>query len=241
MQKKNIVLFDMDDTLVSANTAELWGQYLDKKGMVSKAEYARWAQFHSDYIAGKLDVTASYEFELAMIKKIPLALRQPWVEDFFINHVKKHISSIGLRLIEDYKNQPNTLVILITATLSYIATTVASHIGVHDLIATQAEIIDGEYSGKLEGVANLGPGKAVRLEQWLKANRIAPAYTILYSDSINDLPLLSQVDKPIAVDPDNNLRQIALERKWEIISLKGLDAHSEKITAVRLDNFIELT
>ncbi|HVV69891.1 MAG TPA: HAD-IB family hydrolase [Gammaproteobacteria bacterium] len=241
MQKRNVVLFDMDHTLVSANTVALWGEYLDQKGMVTEEEHARWNQFHADYIVGQLDVIASYEFELTMIKKIPAHLRQAWLEDFFNQLIKPKISSTGLRLIQEYKQQPDTLVILITATLAYIATTVASHAGVHHLIATEPQIADGEFTGKLAGVASIGPGKALRFQQWIKANNIVPTYTILYSDSINDLPLLSQVDKPIAVDPDINLKQIALDKNWDIISLKDSNADREKITIVPLTHSPSLT
>ena len=63
-------------------------------------------------------------------------------------------------------------------------------------------------------------GKVTRLKEWLTKNGQNMTGSYFYSDSFNDLPLLEIVDTPIVVDPDDKLRQIAIDRKWDIISLE---------------------
>lgn len=219
--EKHIILFDMDNTLLTADSIELWSHFLDQKGLVTAQDKIRWNKFHQDYINGCLDCVASYEFEISMIKRIPINLRQSWLEEFFIQKLKAQMSNAGLQLIQEYKKLPNTLVILITATLSYISKRIAKYAEVHDYIATEGEMLDGEYTGHLAGTPSIGEGKLQRYLQWLQQNNIKAKSAALYSDSINDLPLLSYVEKPIVVDPDPQLQKIALQRNWEIISLRN--------------------
>ncbi len=217
--EKNIVLFDMDNTLVSADTMNLWGQFLEAKGLVSEKEKNIRLKFAQDYSEQKLDITENFKFEISLIKNIPTEQRTVWRNEFFHHLVKSKISKTGLDLIKNYKQDINTIIILITASLSFIAAPVAEYAGVHDLIATEAEIQNGIYTGEIAGIASLGKGKLDRFKLWLQKEKIKSAYTILYSDSINDLPLLEFVDKPIVVDPDSYLYNIASEKNWEMISL----------------------
>lgn len=232
MEKMNIILFDMDNTLVSADTVGLWAHFLDGKGMMDAQDWQKRHKFDEDYIEHRLDVAACYEFELALLKRIPLSKREQWRDEFFEKMVKPCISKAGLRLIQAYKTQPNTIVILITATHTFLASPVAEHAKVHEMIATEEEMHEGEYTGRVLGMPNMGEGKLKKFQAWVEKNQISLAYTVLYSDSINDLPLLSQVKKPIVVDPDYRLKAIALQKNWDIISLKTADKSGETISAI---------
>ncbi len=218
MQEKNIVLFDMDNTLVSANTGELWTTFLDQKGILSPQDKKIFQEIHALYSEGKLDPNTGYEHLLSIMQKIPHHEKELWVEEFFHGMVKHKTSVKGLNLIKNHQEEPDTLVILITASLSFVVSHVANHSGVHGFIATEGEILEGKYTGKLSGVPCLGEGKIARFEQWSQENQIIPAHTTLYTDSINDLPLLNYVKKPIVVDPDKYLKQVALEKNWDILS-----------------------
>lgn len=215
-----IILFDMDNTLVSADTVSLWIRFLHKKGVISDADWEKQRQFHADYIANRLDVLASFEFELSILKRVSLSHRAVLRHEFFEEMVKPCIPQTNLSLIEAYKAQPNTIVVLITATLTFLASPVAEYAKVDMLISTEAEMQGEEFTGKVLGIPNMGEGKLKKFQLWLEENQIIPTHTVLYSDSINDLPLLSYVKKPIVVDPDPQLHTVAIQRNWEIISLK---------------------
>lgn len=218
-KEKNIVLFDMDNTLVSADTMDLWGQFLESKGLVSEKEKKMRLKLTNDYLNRKLDVSENFNFEISLIKNIPNESRTAWRDEFFDILVKPKISKTALELIKDYKQDTDTIIILITASLSFIASPVAQYSEVHDLIATEAEMQNGKYTGEVSGIASLGKGKLDRFKLWLEKENIKPIHTTLYSDSINDLPLLEFVDKPIVVDPDQYLENIAAEKDWKMISL----------------------
>ena len=106
---------------------------------------------------------------------------------------------------------------IITATNSFITRPIADKFGISHLIATEPEIIDGQYTGEVSGVPSYREGKVTRLNDWLAANCADMKGSWFYSDSYNDLPLLSIVDHPVAVNPDERLSQHALDTGWEIL------------------------
>ncbi len=109
---------------------------------------------------------------------------------------------------------------IITATNSFITRPIATELGINHLLATEPKIINGGYTTQIEGIPCFKEGKVKRLELWLAENSENLKESIFYSDSHNDLSLLEKVDTAVAVDPDDTLRDIALERNWEIISLR---------------------
>ena len=166
MQKKNlsknIILFDMDNTLVCEDTGDLWGEFLDKKNLVNTTDKIMREKFNKDYAEKKLDIIKYYQFEISLINKICLSLRKSWQEEFFENFVKPKISHLGKALIENYKKYPDTEIILITATLSFIAKKVADYCGLQ-LIATEAEYDKNFYTGNISGIPSFGKDKITRL------------------------------------------------------------------------------
>ena len=89
------------------------------------------------------------------------------------------------------------------------------------MIASQEEYDDqGNLTGRFCGIPSYREGKVTRLHQWLKEqghSRSDYKKILFYSDSHNDLPLLSLVDEPIIVNPDALLREHALKNNWEIV------------------------
>ena len=91
------------------------------------------------------------------------------------------------------------------------------------LIATEPEQQNGEFTGGVTGEPSFREGKIIRLESWMAQrgwNWDSFADSCFYSDSLNDLPLLARVKNPIAVDPDDTLRDHAEKQGWRIMSLR---------------------
>jgi len=97
---------------------------------------------------------------------------------------------------------------------------IADRLGVEHLIGCEAELKDGRYTGKPEGVPSFGEGKVQRIKAWCAEHQVSLEGAVFYSDSHNDLPLLREVEQAIAVDPDDLLREEAQQCDWEIISLR---------------------
>ena len=109
---------------------------------------------------------------------------------------------------------------VITSTIEFITRPIVDLFGIETLLAPVPEFIGGRYTGAIEGLPTFGPGKVTRLNAWLENSNYDLEGSFFYSDSHNDLPLLRQVDHPVAVDPDPVLRQEAAANRWPIVTLR---------------------
>jgi HAD superfamily hydrolase (TIGR01490 family) len=215
-----LAIFDLDNTLIGGDSDYLWGRYVCERGIVDSAEFAaRNEAFYRDYQLGTLDVDAYLRFALR-----PLAGRSPqtlaaWHRDFMRSTIEPIMLPAASQLIERHRAAGDTLVI-VTATNRFITEPIAAALGIPHLLACEGEIVDGRYTGEPSGIPSFGAGKVTRVRQWLSGRDVGMAGAFFYSDSHNDLPLLELVDNPVAVDPDDTLRQIAVERGWPVISLR---------------------
>ncbi len=110
--------------------------------------------------------------------------------------------------------------LVITATNRFVTEPIVALYGIEHLIATAPTMENGRYTGGFDGIPCFQDGKVKRLDAWLKDQDATLQGSWFYSDSHNDLPLLSQVEFPVAVDPDESLYNIALERGWPVITLR---------------------
>jgi len=116
-----------------------------------------------------------------------------------------------------------SLCLVITATNSFVTKPIATAYGIDNLIGTDPEMVNGEYTGGVSGVPSFKEGKVARINQWLAERGTALAdYSIsyFYSDSHNDLPLMKLVTNPVAVDADEILSDYAKQQGWPLISLR---------------------
>ena len=216
-----LAIFDLDNTLIQGDSDFEWGQFLVSKKLVDEQQYeiANKA-FYEDYKNGTLDI-----FEFSSFSFQPLSIRS--MEELSILHsefmkerILPIISTKSRELIKKHKGRGDTLLI-ITATNSFITRPIAAELGIDHILATDTLIIDGRYTTKVDGTPCFQEGKITRLNIWLEKNNETLQDSVFYSDSYNDISLLEKVDHAIAVDPDERLKAVALERDWEIISLRS--------------------
>jgi len=105
---------------------------------------------------------------------------------------------------------------LVTAAPVEVGAVIAQRLGLTGAIGTVAEIKDGVYTGRLVGGLMHGPQKAAAIADLAEREGLDLARCAAYSDSINDVPMLSAVGRPVAVNPDSALRRAARDRGWEI-------------------------
>jgi HAD superfamily hydrolase (TIGR01490 family) len=215
----NLVLFDMDHTLVSADTSNSWNEFLYHEGFIDKNSRQQRIKFWQDYVNGVLDLDIFYHYEIEILKSIPKVKRLELRTKYISQIIVPHILAKGQSEIAKHKTA-NKPVVIITATVSFLARAVAEAFNVDAVICTEEEIIHNEYTGKVLLTPCMGKGKLVNLKNWLTTHQLTPTKTTFYSDSHNDLPLLNEVDIPIAVDPDPILTQVATDKNWPIISFR---------------------
>ena len=215
-----LTIFDLDNTLLHGDSDYEWGQFLVDKKLVDKKEYEEANKlFFEDYKNGTLDIIKYSAFSFK-----PLSIRtreelNQLHKEFMQNIIIPMIAPHSRELIQDHKNQGDTLLI-ITATNSFVTRPIATELGIDNLLATEPLVIDGQYTTKVDGTPCFQEGKITRLNQWLKTNNESMKDSTFYSDSINDISLLELVDNPIAVDPDKKLHETAKQKGWKIISLR---------------------
>ncbi len=215
-----LAIFDLDNTLLNGDSDYLWGQFLAQQGRVDAKHYEKENQrFYDEYVAGTLDIFEFLEFSLAPLSQMDMSELAELHNRFMDECIRPVITAKSRALIQQHVDQNDTLLI-ITATNLFITAPIAEELGIPNILATDPEIIDNRYTGKVYGTPCFKEGKVERLTTWLKETGDNLADSYFYSDSHNDLPLLGLVKKPIAVDPDETLRSHAEMKGWDIISLR---------------------
>ena len=215
-----LALFDLDNTLLADDSDFLWGCFLVDKGLVDKSAYDDANKhFYAQYKQGTLNIFEFLTFTLKPLTQFSMEVLAQLHDEFMNKYIISAMTQKGIAQIQHHHDQGDVTVI-ITATNSFVTGPIAKAFKVDDLIATEPEIVDNRYTGQVVGTPCFQGGKLTRLNQWLESTSHDLDGSTFYSDSHNDLPLLEQVSTPIAVDPDEELKAIALERNWEIRSFR---------------------
>jgi HAD superfamily hydrolase (TIGR01490 family) len=215
-----LALFDLDNTLLAGDSDFEWAQFLIEQGVLDREVYeARNEAFFAQYKAGTLDIFEFLDFQLKPLARHPRAVLDAWRMEFMERRIRPMIRDSARELVERHRND---LSAVITATNSFVTAPIVREFGVEHLIATEPEQQDGAFTGHVTDIPCFREGKVQRLESWLETQgRTLDSFeqSWFYSDSHNDLPLLKHVTHPVAVDPDDTLREHAQRHGWPVISL----------------------
>ena len=215
-----LAIFDLDNTLIGGDSDYLWAEFLVEHHIVDGEDYQKTNQeFYDQYLAGTMDIFAFLAFQLKPLADNSMTDLHHWRDRYLSEKIDPIILPAAQALIAHHQKQGDTLLI-ITATNSFITAPIAKKIGIKNLIATEPEIINGEYTGNVAGTPSYKQGKVERLNEWLTEQHHTLKGSYFYSDSHNDLPLLNLVDNPVAVDPDPQLQAVAQQQQWKMISLR---------------------
>lgn len=215
-----LAIFDLDNTLIGGDSDHAWGQFVSELGAVDKVQFQRQNDlFLQHYKKGELDISAYQLFVFDQLKDQPPETLNEWHRQFMATKIAPMQLNKARQLLEKHRKEGDYLLI-ITATIRFVTEPIAKQLRVDDLLASEGEMINGRYTGKPTGIPCFQEGKVERLQNWLKENKQELAGSYFYSDSHNDLPLLKVVDNPVAVDPDETLKNYAEENGWPVISLR---------------------
>ncbi len=219
----NLVLFDLDNTLLAGDSDFEWAQFLISKGVLDREVHeARNLEFYEQYKAGTLDIHAFLDFQLAPLSRHPREELDLWHKEFMATRIRPMMTAAAQALVQRHLDD-DSVVAIVTATNSFVTGPIAREFGIGHLVATIPACAQGRFTGKPRGTPAFKEGKIERVETWLESLGFwwgSFARTWFYSDSHNDLPLMAKVTDPVAVDPDDTLRRHALAQGWPVISLR---------------------
>lgn len=215
-----LAIFDLDETLIDGDCASLWATHMADIQWVDRDSFlAREQELMALYSQGKLAMEDYMAFTLSPLvgrteEEVEFVVG-PFVEDV----IEPIIYSDAMRCLAQHRAAGDRLLV-ISASAHFLVSAIAERLGIEEVLAIDLEQQHGHYSGKTRGVLTYREGKVTRLQAWLQEQGESLAGAYFYSDSRNDLPLLSQVDFPYAVNPDPTLRAHAEQAGWEILSWK---------------------
>jgi HAD superfamily hydrolase (TIGR01490 family) len=218
-----VALFDLDHTLIPMDSDYEWGAFTTTLGWNDAAEFdSRNQAYYQQYKAGTLDIHDYVRFATAAICRKGATESIAAHSNFMRAVIQNALKPQALALVRQHQ-QAGDLVAIVTATNEFVTRPIADAFDVAELIAINLvrEAGSAWFTGEIEGTPSFREGKIVRVEQWLSQRDLSMSRveSTFYSDSINDLPLLEKVTHPVATNPDERLRAIALERGWRILDL----------------------
>jgi len=220
---RDLCLFDLDDTLLPIDSDHAWGEFMTRLGWVDATEFARRNDaFYAQYKAGALDIHEYIAFATGPLRSRTPAQAAAAQRRFMAEVIAPELRPRALELVQAHRARGD-LIALVTATNDFITAPIAQAFGIDDLIAVRLERgAGGTITGRIDGTPSYRDGKVARVQEWLaqqglgweRLGRIS-----VYSDSVNDLPLLERATDPVATNPSPALRQIAQARGWRILNL----------------------
>ena len=217
-----LALFDLDHTLLDRDSDEAWVEFLIARGVLDRGtfEVANKA-IVARYQRGEVGVREFTEFYLSTLVGHSMARLDAWRSEYLVEKILPAISRQARDLVARHQRDGD-LCVLTTATSRFLTSPIATNLGFENLIATEPATRGGEYTGHVEGVPNMREGKIARLDAWLAARDLRLEHfreSWFYSDSRNDIPLLSRVSHPVAVNADATLAALAAERGWRTLRI----------------------
>jgi len=217
-----LALFDLDNTLLPFDTDEQWVRFMLDCMELDAVEYAAASDdLARRYKRGEAGAYEFTEFYVSVLRGRSLVDMHRLHERFMAERVRPAVDDRARALVEKHKGLGH-MVVLTTATSRFLSGPIAAELGFEHHIATELEIANDAFTGRILGPPNMREGKVERLLTWLASRGLRLANfreTWFYSDSQNDIPLLSHVTHPVAVNPDMVLAAHARHHGWPQISL----------------------
>ncbi|MFT4044912.1 MAG: HAD-IB family hydrolase [Gordonia sp. (in: high G+C Gram-positive bacteria)] len=215
--------FDVDNTLVQGASIVHFARGLAARKYFSYSDVLDFAWTQAKYrVTGKenaQDVAHGRDKALSFIAGRPTAELAAMGDEIFDEYIADKIWP-GTRALAQRHLDAGQQVWLVTATPVELAQTIADRLGLTGALGTVAESKDGTFTGRLVGDILHGPGKAHAVRALAIREGLNLKRCTAYSDSHNDVPMLSLVGKAVAINPDADLKEVAKVRGWEIYDFR---------------------
>lgn len=210
-----LALFDLDDTLLDGDCSELWNAWMLERGWIDAPQdfLLRTQEMQTAYHAGRLRLEEYLALTLSPLAGRREAEVRAEVEAFVEARIEPRLFPQGRARVAEHHAQGDR-VMIVSASSRHLVAPVAAALGIAEVIAVEPAMDAGRYTGGTTGELSYRGGKVNRLEAWLAEQAQPASHVSFYSDSHNDLPLLSRADRAVAVNPDPVLAEVARAEAW---------------------------
>ena len=210
---------DVDKTLLPGSSLYLFARGLYRRGFYNLRDILGFAfgqlTFRLTGAEGQAGMDAAREHALAFIEGKRRSDLVQLGHDIVVEVVGPRIYP-GMRRVIDAHHADGDRTYLVTAAPRELAEGIAAYLGMDGALGTEAELADGVYTGRLLGPVLHGPAKLDAVLRLADRHGFDLRASSAYSDSVNDRPLLEGVGRPVAVNPDRVLRELAVKRGWPV-------------------------
>lgn len=210
--------FDIDNTMMRGASIYWFARGLAARRYVSAGDLLRYAaqQLRFRILATEhgQHVDRTRQSALAFVAGWRVADLERLAEEIYDESMAERIWP-GTRALAQQHLNAGQQVWLVTAAPVELGRVIAGRLGLTGAIGTVAAVEDGTYTGELVGELMHGPAKAAAISKLAAVEGLDLGRCAAYSDSINDLPMLTLVGHPVAVNPDPALRREARRRGWQ--------------------------
>ncbi|MDX3247046.1 HAD-IB family hydrolase [Streptomyces sp. ME18-1-4] len=211
--------FDLDNTVMQGAALFHFGRGLHKRRFFETRDLVRFAWQQAWFrLAGVEDpehMQEARDSALSIVQGHRVAELMSIGEEIYDEYMAERIWP-GTRALAQAHLDAGQKVWLVTAAPVEIAQVIARRLGLTGALGTVAESVDGVYTGKLVGEPLHGPAKAEAVRALAAAENLDLSRCAAYSDSHNDIPMLSLVGHPYAINPDAKLRRHARNLDWRL-------------------------
>ena len=214
--------FDLDRTLIRRSSALALAGSFQERGLIGRKQLAKaaaWQVFFAARGAGAETVRKAAEDGLMLLKDLEVEEMRALVAEAMEPALKPLVYREPLDLVARHRDRGER-VYVVSATVQEIVEPVALELGFDGALGSLCEIVDGRYTGRSLRACH-AEGKAEAVQELAVEEDIDLAVSTAYSDSHTDLPFLEVVGNPVAVNPDRDLRRIARERGWPILTFSA--------------------
>jgi len=215
---KAAAFFDLDKTVLAKSSTLAFAKSLHKGGLLGRSDLLRAAYGQLVYVMSGADADQMDQAREQLSKLIvgwPVDQVSSIVNEALDEVIQPIVYEEALDLFAEHHCAGRD-VIIISSSGTEVVEPIGEQLGVDRAVGTQAEIIDGKYTGEILVYA-YGEGKAEIIRDLAEGSGYNLADCYGYSDSITDVPMLEAVGHPVATNPDKNLRAYAAEREWPIL------------------------
>ena len=210
------IIFDLDDTLLCGDCEAGWINFLVSKELLDGDKHiSRLNQFDLEYREGILNFDEYSTYIKKPLKNLDIGTVENLVDQFIKKSIDGLTDNLTNELLKEGKSADKVLIA--SGSHDFLVRGFADYFDIESSIGTPVEIKNNIFTGSLSGEPTFREGKVKAVKNWCFSNNLKIEDSIFYSDSINDLPMFESCRVPIAVNPDDKLKKIAIDRSYEII------------------------